>query len=174
MKRDPKENELRALIVRAFTEAKVKGKAGWRTMMLGVLKNRLLQSTGRGFRETDYGAKTMRELVEMVPDLLALGEGSQPSVSIRADVAADVADEGNEASDNASGVQAAEAEQDEVIGFQAVLDRYRTNGRQPRRGRSIRDAAVLGRRRRCRMDLRQHRVTVGVVGPRGRRDQWDR
>ena len=128
MKRDPKENELRALIVRAFAEARAKDKADWRTMMLGVLKNRLLQSTGRGFRETDYGAKTMRELVEMVPDLLALGEGSQPSVSIRADVEAEVADDGNEASDNASGAQTAEAEQDEGIGFQAVLDRYRTNG----------------------------------------------
>ena len=128
MKRDPKENELRALIVRAFAEARAKNKADWRTMMLGVLKNRLLQSTGRGFRETDYGAKTMRELVEMVPDLLALGEGSQPSVSIRADVEAEVADDGNEASDNASGAQTAEAEQDEGIGFQAVLDRYRTNG----------------------------------------------
>ena len=44
MKRDPKENELRALIVRAFAEARAKGKADWRTMMLGVLKNRLLQS----------------------------------------------------------------------------------------------------------------------------------
>ena len=97
-------------------------------MMLGVLKNRLLQSTGHGFRDTDYGAKTMRELVEMVPDLLALGESNQPSVSIRADVAAEVADEGNEASDNASGAQTAEAEQDEGVGFQAVLDRYRTNG----------------------------------------------
>ncbi len=120
MKRDAKEDELRALIVQAFTEARAKGKADWRTMQLGVLKNRLLQSTGRGFRETDYGAKTMRELVEGVPDLLALGKGSQPSVSIRADDADD-------GLDNASGVQA-EAEQDETVGFQAVLDRYRTNG----------------------------------------------
>ena len=128
MTRDPREDELRALIVRPFAEAKAKGKADWRTMKLGVLKNRLLQSTGRGFRETDYGATTMRELVEGVPDLLALGEGSQPSVSIRADVAAEGSDERNEASDNTSGAQVAEAEQDEAVGFQAVLDRYRTNG----------------------------------------------
>ena len=87
MKRDPKEDELRALIVRAFAEAKAKGKADWRMMKLGVLKNRLLQLTGRGFRETDYEAKTMRELVEGVPDLLALEKGSRPSVSIRAEVA---------------------------------------------------------------------------------------
>ena len=134
-------------------------------MMLGVLKNRLLQSTGHGFRDTDYGAKTMRELVEMVPDLLALGESNQPSVSIRADVAAEVADEGNEASDNASGAQTAEAEagrRRRVPGRPRPVPNQR---RQPRRGRSIRGAVVLVRRRRCRMDLRQHRVTVGVVGP---------
>ena len=128
MKRDSKENELRALIVRAFAEARAKGKADWRTMNLAVLKNGLLQSTGRGFRETDYGAKTIRELVEGVPDLLVLGKGSQPSVSIRPDVAAEVADGGNEVSDNAGGAEAADAAQDAAARFQAVLDRYRTNG----------------------------------------------
>ena len=128
MKGNPKEDELRALIVRAFAEARAKGKADWRTMKLGVLKNRLLQSTRRGFREADYGAKTMQALVEGVPELLALGKGREPSVSIRADATDEVADEGNGASDNASGAQANEAEQDEAIGFQAVLDRYRTNG----------------------------------------------
>ena len=128
MKRDPKENELRALIVRAFAEARAKGAADWRTINLTVLKNRLLQSTGQGFRETDYGAKTMRELVEGVPDLLVLGKGSQPSVSIRDDIATEVADEGNEASDNASGAQTTDAEQNAAVRFQTVLDRYRTNG----------------------------------------------
>ena len=122
---DTRENELRALIVRAFIVARAKGKVDWRTMMLGVLKNRLLDSTGRAFKETDYGAKTMRELVESVPDLLDLGEGSQPFVTIRPDVATELA---GDASDNASHTQAAEPEPDETVEFQAVLDRYRTNG----------------------------------------------
>ena len=129
MKRDPKEEQLRALMVRAFASAKSRGKTDWRRMQLSVLKNRLLHLTGRDFKEADYGAETMRELVEGMPDLLALGQGSDPwSVSLRVDNAAEVTDEGNDASDNASGAQTVPGEQDENIGFQAVLDQYRTNG----------------------------------------------
>lgn len=98
-------------------------------MQLSVLKNRLLQLTGRDFREANYGAETMRELVEGMPDLLALGQGrDQWSVSLRADNAAEVADGENEASDNANGAQTALVEQDETVEFQTVLDQYRTNG----------------------------------------------
>ena len=128
MKRDWKKDELRELIVWAFTEARATGKVDWRTMKLGVLKNRLLQLTGRRFREADYGANTMHELVEGISALLAVEDGSQPSVSIRDNAAATVTNEENQASDDASDTQDAEVEQDESVEFQAIIDRYRANG----------------------------------------------
>ena len=128
MKHDRKEDQLRALIVRAFAEARTKGKADWRTMTLGVLKNRLLQLTGRRFKEADYGAMTMRDLVARVSDLLALKDGIHPFVSIRADIATEVTNEEKHASENASSAKGVELEQDDAVGFEAIIDRYRANG----------------------------------------------
>ena len=82
MVRKAKEQEFRELVIQAFADAKAKGKPTWRTMDLSVLKNRLLQRTDRQFRESDYGAKTITELVEQFPDVLTLGRGRQPTVSL--------------------------------------------------------------------------------------------
>ena len=122
-----KQKEFRKLVMQAFADAKAKGKPNWRTMELSVLKNRLLQRTHRRFRETDYGAKTIAELVEQLPDQLALVNGARPTVSLlggtgereRASL------EGKPGEDSRS--DAPEQEDDEA-GFQALLDRYRTSG----------------------------------------------
>ena len=111
-----KEQEFRELVLQAFADAKAKGKPTWRTMDLSVLKNRLLQRTDRRFRESDYGAKTITELVERIPDVLALGRGRKPTVSLV------------EAEDGTASKGEAGSTDDVVTGFQAVLDRYRTNG----------------------------------------------
>ena len=118
--------ELRELFVQAFADAKAKGKPDWQKMDLSVLKNRLLQRTERRFREADYGGRTIRELVERFPDVLAIGEGRQPSVSILVGMADGKRAEGESETRNAAG-DAGGAE-DEAAGFQAILDRYRTSG----------------------------------------------
>ena len=122
---DSKRQELRALLAAAVADARAEDKSNWQKMSLEVLKNRLLQATGGGFKETDYGAKTMGDLVEAVPDLLALEKDSQPSASFTVDVGAEVAKEYSEGSDSASGMQAAGADRDR---FQALLDGYRAKG----------------------------------------------
>lgn len=67
---DIQEQELRELLVRAFADAKAKGKADWQTMELSVLKNRVLQRTERRFRETDYGGKTCGSWYKDFPTFL--------------------------------------------------------------------------------------------------------
>ena len=96
-------------------------------MDLSVLKNRLLQRTDRRFQECEYGAKTMLELVERHPDVLALRGASRPSVSLLVDVVdgklTDLPRESRE-----DGGRNADVQEHHAIEFQAVLDRYRTKG----------------------------------------------
>jgi hypothetical protein len=68
----------RKLIVEAFERARRLGRSDWQTMTLAVLKNRLLDQTDRSFREQDYGARTMAELVRRYPDLVLLDDGTSP------------------------------------------------------------------------------------------------
>ena len=82
MVRREKEREFRELVLQAFADARAKGKSNWRTMDLSVLKNRLLQRTDRRFRESDYGARTIAELVAQFPEVLALGKGRKLTVSL--------------------------------------------------------------------------------------------
>lgn len=128
MKMDGKrsEDQFLALVLRAFADARAKRKRNWRRMELGVLKNRLLQRTHRGFRETDYGAKTLAELVAWFPEELALAGGRRPVVTLLKDIDGSVAAEGGEAVVE-DGAMAAPDEDDEA-GFQALLDRYRGSG----------------------------------------------
>ena len=115
--RGHREKVFRELVLQAFADAKAKGKPNWQTMDLSVLKNRILQRTDRRFRENDYGAQTMADLVAQLPDLLALGAGRKPTVTLR-----------TETDGGASAVDEVGPPDDGVTGFQAVLDRYRTSG----------------------------------------------
>ena len=117
--------EVRNLLVQAFADAKAKRKSGWQTMELSVLKNRVLQRTNRRFRETDYGVGTMRELVQGFPDILAVARDSETSVSILIELPNGT--RADEESREAMGEGDPRSE-DEFGGFQALLDRYRTNG----------------------------------------------
>ncbi len=114
-----KEREFRELVLQAFGDAKAKGKSNWRTMDLSVLKNRLLQRTDRRFRERDYGARTMAEVVAQFPDVLALGKGRKPTVSLLTE-----RDDGTTTGE----VPGEDGAANEEANFQAVLDQYRTNG----------------------------------------------
>ena len=122
--RKDKTKEFRELVQQAFDDARAKGKPNWRTMEVSVLKNRLLQRTDRRFREADYGADTMAELVASVPDLLVAGRGPRPTVSLR-EASGDPVPLAAEPPSVADGGR---GQEDTEAGFQAVLDRYRTNG----------------------------------------------
>lgn len=72
----------RALVLDAFAVARRTGKAGWDTMTTAVLKNRLLDLTNRMFSEGDYGARDMAAFAKSMPDLIELipGVGIGPAL----------------------------------------------------------------------------------------------
>ena len=73
--------ELRGLVIEAFERAHQKGNASWEVMTLAVLKNRLLDITDRNFREADFGAPKLPDLVANL-DVVALEE-TGPGGSVR-------------------------------------------------------------------------------------------
>ena len=68
------------LIVRAYKEARHSGKPDWRRMTTAVLKNRLLDLTGRDFDETDYGASSFMGFVSRYPDMLQVDDSVFPPI----------------------------------------------------------------------------------------------
>ena len=68
------------LIRLAFDKAKESGRLNWYRMDVGVLKNRILNLTNRGFRESDYGVTTFMEFVRSQSDILELDEMRWPPV----------------------------------------------------------------------------------------------
>lgn len=76
--------ELQGLVERAFEMARDRKPQHWRTMTVAVLKNRMLQLTGRNFDETHYGARNMHELAGLLPELLAVDDSTlPPTVTLR-------------------------------------------------------------------------------------------
>jgi hypothetical protein len=69
---------LRELLERAFCSARVTGKRDWNRMLVAVLKNRLLQLTNRSFREEDFGATSLLELLARHRDLVAVDHTARP------------------------------------------------------------------------------------------------
>lgn len=63
-------DEARQHVRRAFEVARDRKGAGWQEMRIGVLKNRLLDQTRREFSEEAYGAGSMWEFVNLLPDVL--------------------------------------------------------------------------------------------------------
>ena len=72
----------RTLIRHAFDKARESGRPDGHRMSVAVLKNRLLDLTGRTFREADYGASTFREFVTEHDDVLGLDESTIRPVAI--------------------------------------------------------------------------------------------
>ena len=70
------------LIRLAFDKAKESGRPNWYRMNVGVLKNRILNLTSSGFRESDYGVKTFMEFVRNHSDILDLDETRLPPAVI--------------------------------------------------------------------------------------------
>ena len=72
------------LIRLAFEAAKGSGRPNWYRMDVGVLKNRILNVTNRGFRESDYGCTAFMEFVRSHSDILELDETRwPPSVTLK-------------------------------------------------------------------------------------------
>ena len=94
-------------------------------MQLSVLKNRLLQRTDRRFREADYGADSLAELVARFPREFALTRGRSPAVSLLGDLDGSANGDVERVEED---TQATVAEQDEGAGFEELLDRYRGSG----------------------------------------------
>ena len=74
-------NDPHDLVRRAYLMAQKRGKSDWYRMTLAVLKNRLLDLTGRQFNETDYGAANFHEFIRQMPDLLVLDLNVFPPVA---------------------------------------------------------------------------------------------
>ncbi|WP_432065076.1 hypothetical protein [Streptomyces sp. C10-9-1] len=68
----------RQLIVKAFEVARMSGRDDWTEMTTAVLKNRLLDLTGRAFKESDYGARNIADFVTSFPDLVTLDRSAIP------------------------------------------------------------------------------------------------
>lgn len=66
------------LIRLAFEAAKRSGRPNWYRMDVGVLKNRILNVTNGGFRESDYGCTAFMEFVRSHSDILELDETRWP------------------------------------------------------------------------------------------------
>lgn len=72
--------ELRALILEAFSSAASEGRPDWFRMRGSVLKNRLLDLTNRSFDESTYGAERFSELVEQLSDVLVADHTAKPFI----------------------------------------------------------------------------------------------
>ena len=68
----------RQLILAAYERARMSGKANWYRMTTSVLKNRLLDLTGRQFDEQAHGASTIAEFVKQHEDIVSLDESTSP------------------------------------------------------------------------------------------------
>jgi len=69
------------LIQSAFEQARQSGKPDWHRMTIAVLKNRLLTLTDGQFRETAFGAHTMRHFVKLAGNIVRLDDaGNLPVV----------------------------------------------------------------------------------------------
>ncbi len=75
-------DDLRELISAAFARARLAGKEDWSRMTLPVLKNRLLDLTGRKFSERDYGALSFRDLLrDQASNLVRVDDSTQPPMA---------------------------------------------------------------------------------------------
>lgn len=73
------DDELRQLVRQAFETAKESGRPDWQQMTTAVLKNRLLDLTGRTFDEKGYGARTISDLVRRLSDMLLIDDTVRPA-----------------------------------------------------------------------------------------------
>ncbi len=71
---------LKDLIIKAFEKAKSSGKPDWQRMTVAVLKNRLIQLTQGAFRETEYGSRSVLELVELAGEIVKLDKTQLPPI----------------------------------------------------------------------------------------------
>lgn len=79
----PTDERAEALILAAFSNARLSGRAGWEYMTLAVLKNRLLDITNREFDEADYSAKNMFQFANRFPNLLETDAGADSAGRVR-------------------------------------------------------------------------------------------
>ena len=85
------------LIVGAYQQAHRSGKQDWCRMTAAVLKNRLLDLTGRSFDEAQYGASSFMDFVSRYPNMLQVDVSVfPPIVELRGTEAARLSSAGND------------------------------------------------------------------------------
>jgi hypothetical protein len=72
-------DQIESLVVAAFSQARRSGKVEWDRMTTAVLKNRLLALTDGAFRESDYGASSMVDLVSSLSKIVAIDISTAPA-----------------------------------------------------------------------------------------------
>jgi hypothetical protein len=72
------DNEAKELILAAFESARATGRSDWKSMTAGVLKNRVLQLTGRSFDERAFGHERFSDLLEAMPDVVEIDRTTRP------------------------------------------------------------------------------------------------
>ena len=80
--KSPKMDPLLGLVQKAFTQAQVNKGHPVHSMTLGVLNNRILQLTNRRFKPADYGANSLRELLEALTPEVVLNIGSSDTIVV--------------------------------------------------------------------------------------------
>jgi hypothetical protein len=76
---DPRTRQLGIdLILRAFDVARLAGKADWDRMSIAVLKNRILDLTGRAFDETQFGVASFRDWLGLFSEVLEVDWSRSP------------------------------------------------------------------------------------------------
>jgi hypothetical protein len=70
------------LIQSAFEQASKSGKPDWYRMTIAVLKNRLLTLTNGQFKETTFGAQTMRDFIKLAGDIVRLDDAGHLPVVV--------------------------------------------------------------------------------------------
>ncbi len=72
-------DQIEKLVVAAFAQARRSGKVEWDRMTTAVLKNRLLALTDGAFRESDYGASSMVDLVSSMSEIVVIDISTAPA-----------------------------------------------------------------------------------------------
>lgn len=67
-------------VLAAFRQARTAGKPDWYLMLAGVLKNRILQLSGRAFREEDFNEQSFLEVLFQFPQLISVDLIHRPPI----------------------------------------------------------------------------------------------
>jgi len=74
------DTQLQSWVLGAFRQARAAGKPDWYMMLAGVLKNRILQLSGREFREENFNEESFLGVLRHFPHLISVDSSHRPPV----------------------------------------------------------------------------------------------